>query len=603
MLPVIALLVLALLPMTGLCWGGESPATNGFRVLARVEVSGSLSDIGLPVYADFLDSRGNYYALTIAARGQLQSAGLSFHVIDEYLPGNRYLIARERRPGARSRVAQEARVLHDDGLRMIVRSEPGIADALSEMGFAVKLIGETPIVLVPAAPESPARVPMAFGFTPDPLVSQMIGAVSQDTVLSYISGLTGTNPVTVGGTPYTISTRSTASGEPLQKATQYVFEQLQAMGLTASFQNWTYGSYTQRNVVGELTGVALPAEVVLLTAHLDDMPASGAAPGADDNASGCAALLAAADIMGRYRFQRTIRFVFFTGEEQGLLGSAKYAEAAAAAGDAIVAVLNLDMIAYSLAAPLQRLHTRVSGNPGYAADRALADTFVDVINGYGMAGDLQALITADGEWASDHSSFWDRGFSAILVIEDDDDDFNPYYHSDGDQTQHLNPAYFTAHLKASLGTVAHLAFPLEEAPGTVVIDPDLDTPWTLTGPGVFQSGGRGDATIGHLAAGDYTIAWGEMACYDKPAQESKSLPAGGSIRFLGTYHRTALMGDLNNSGGVSTADAILALKALAGGEIDGVGPGELDSCIDVNGDGRIGSAEAVYILQKTAELR
>lgn len=156
----------------------------------------------------------------------------------------------------------------------------------------------------------------------------MIGAVSQDTVISYISGLSGTNPVAVAGTSHTIPTRATASGDSLQKATQYVFEQLQAMGLTASFQNWTSGSYSQRNVVGELTGVALPAEVVLLTAHLDDMPASGGAPGADDNASGCAALLAAADIMSRYRFERTIRFVFFTGEEQGLLGSATYAEAA-----------------------------------------------------------------------------------------------------------------------------------------------------------------------------------------------------------------------------------------------------------------------------------
>ncbi|MCE5263579.1 MAG: hypothetical protein LLG97_08610 [Deltaproteobacteria bacterium] len=136
-----------------------------------------------------------------------------------------------------------------------------------------------------------------------------------------------------------------------------------------------------------------------------------------------------------------------------------------------------------------------------------------------------------------------------------------------------------------------------------MIDPDLDAPWTLTGAGVFHLSGRGDVTIGHRAAGGYTIAWGEMACYDNPAQESRSLPAGGSIHFVGTYSRTVLMGDLNHSGGVTTADGILALKALSGGEIDGVGQGELDSCIDVNGDRRVGSVEAVYILQKAAEMR
>jgi hypothetical protein len=440
-------------------WGKEAAASAGFQVLARVEVPGSLGDINLPLFSDLIDGAGRYYAFAIATQDQLQKTGVSFCAIDEYIPGTRYLIALERRPGARIRAALETRVLYDDGLRIIVKESPGLADALAEMGFALKLMSETPMIIAPIATESRARELMEFAFTPDPLVSQMIGKVNQAAVNSYISGLSGESPVTVDGAPYTIATRYTNSGIPLQKATQYVFEELQNMGLSASFQYWSHASSAGRNVVGELRGASLPEEIVLLTAHLDNLPSTETSPGADDNASGSAALLTAANIMSRYRFQRTIRFVFFTGEEQGLLGSAKYAESEAS--QKIVAILNMDMIAYNTqTAPVQRLHTRAPANPGYAADRTIANTFVDVVNNYGIAGNLQPTITSDGETSSDHSSFWDKGFAAILVIEDDSNNFNPNYHTVSDKLQYLNLTYCTAHVKAAVGTGAHLARPL-----------------------------------------------------------------------------------------------------------------------------------------------
>jgi hypothetical protein len=406
-----------------------------------------------------MDGAGKYYALVIATPTRLTATGVYFQAIDEYLPGTRYLIARERRPGARMQAVSVAKVLYDDGRHILVRESPGLADSLSEMGFGLKRMSETPIILTPPASKIGAAELMEFAFAPNPLVSQMIGKVTQNTIYSYISGLSGETPVTVEGSSYTITTRHTNSGTPLQKATQYVFEQIQGLGLSTSFQDWTQGSLSGRNVVGELRGISLPGEIVLLTAHLDDLPSTGLAPGADDNGSGCAALLTAAKIMSRYRFQRTIRFVFFTGEEQGLYGSASYV--ASVASQKIVAVVNLDMIAYSTqTAPKQRLHTRVSGTPGNPGDMTIANTFVDVVNNYGLAGSLQPIITADGDTASDHSSFWDRGFAAILAIEDDYSNFNPNYHTSLDNLQSLNLPYCTAHVKASVGTAAHLASPL-----------------------------------------------------------------------------------------------------------------------------------------------
>ena len=70
---------------------------------------------------------------------------------------------------------------------------------------------------------------------------------------------------------------------------------------------------------------------MLLVAHLDSInkkavKTTDPAPGADDDASGCAALLEAAQVMGEYKFQKTVRFLITTGEEQGTLGSMVYAE-------------------------------------------------------------------------------------------------------------------------------------------------------------------------------------------------------------------------------------------------------------------------------------
>lgn len=102
--------------------------------------------------------------------------------------------------------------------------------------------------------------------------------------------------------------------------------------MEARYQPWSMG----RNVVGIQPGEGRPGEIVVVCAHLDDMPEAGPAPGADDNASGSAAVLEAARILSQYRFDRTLHFVLFTGEEQGLLGSRHYVTDAQAGGSNIV---------------------------------------------------------------------------------------------------------------------------------------------------------------------------------------------------------------------------------------------------------------------------
>jgi Zn-dependent M28 family amino/carboxypeptidase len=274
--------------------------------------------------------------------------------------------------------------------------------------------------------------------------------------------LSGETPVTIGGAAYTIASRYTKSGTPIPKATQYVYERMSALGLTTSYHAWSACGTSNRNVVAEKIGATRPSEIVLITAHLDDLPSGSTAPGADDNASGSVGVWLAAEILRQSQFERTLRFIFFTGEEQGLCGSARYAASVSAQN--IVAVYNLDMIAWdAVGSPILRLYTRASSDPGYAGDLAIANTFIGVVNAYSLTGNLAPTLDTD-EWGySDHASFWDRGFAAILAIEDDVNDFNSNYHKASDRLAALNLTYFTNFVKASVGTAAHLALPVSAA--------------------------------------------------------------------------------------------------------------------------------------------
>lgn len=305
---------------------------------------------------------------------------------------------------------------------------------------------------------------------PEPAIAAMIGQVQTASLMETVEMLSGERPALVGGERYTILSRSTLSGEPIQKATEFAYESLQAAGLAASYQEWAECSTASRNVIGEKRGSTQAGEIVLLAAHLDSIayPPGPVMPGADDNASGSTAVLEAAGILAPYSFARTIRFVLFTGEEQNLCGSWAYADMVKANGDNIVAVLNLDMIAYDAEnGPIARLHTRQPEKDGSVDDQAIAQVFATVVNSYGI--DLQPIVTASGEGSSDHYSFWQHGYPAILAIEDTGgtvEDFNPNYHSPEDRAAAFNQAYFTNFVKAATGTTAVLAGYLPVAPAT-----------------------------------------------------------------------------------------------------------------------------------------
>ncbi len=423
-------------------------------VLARVEVTGRLADLGLPVYAHLQDATGKDYVLVIASQTQLDQAGVQYRILDQNARGAEYFILFMLSKDKRVPTDQLENVLLDDGEQVIIRSGFQQAETLAESGVEVKWLGHTPMVLdVVPTPEA-----STLAITYDPVIDQMINQVTQSKVDTYVKNLSGVNPVTIGGSSYTIQTRHTASGTPIEKATQYIYEFMQGKGLTTSYHNWSASEYTGRNVIGEITGTTNPGEIVLITAHLDDMPSGSLAPGADDNASGSVGVMVGAELLKQQLFRRTVRFVVFTGEEQWLLGAQAYSDMVYQAGQNITAVYNMDMISYDgTGGPDLRLHTRITSNPGYPGDLAIANTFIDVVNTYSLSSNLTPILDADGITQSDHSAFWNNGYSAILGIEEHDADMTPYYHTTSDTVSTLNMTYFTNFVKAGVGTAAHLA--------------------------------------------------------------------------------------------------------------------------------------------------
>ncbi|MBK6543451.1 MAG: M20/M25/M40 family metallo-hydrolase [Flavobacteriales bacterium] len=301
-------------------------------------------------------------------------------------------------------------------------------------------------------------------------VTSLLDAMSIDSMLLYVNEMSGEVPIDVGNGPELIVSRhSDNPGNAL--AALYYQQKLTSWGYSPTIQGFSAGS--GENILVEIPGLVHPARKVILCGHYDAIPGGiAAAPAADDDGSGTAAVLEAARVLAGLQFENTIVLALWDEEEQGKVGSEYYAGAAAANDDTIVGVVNMDAIAYDGNGDgLMRIHTKAVAN-----SIAIKDTALLVNTAYGLAANI--AINNPGALYSDHASFWSEGYGAILVIEDFDNDPNPYYHTPNDRVQYLDVPYYEQLAKLSLGTLAHLAIPFSGGTGVSdisgVLEPGLD---------------------------------------------------------------------------------------------------------------------------------
>ena len=272
----------------------------------------------------------------------------------------------------------------------------------------------------------------------DPRVGVIVDQVSRDNLKALIRALQD------------FQTRRTGTAG-CDAAAAFIHDYFHMNGVGAEIQKYPTGGDAV-TVVGELRGGAFPDDIVIVCAHFDStstMPET-LAPGADDNASGVAAVMEAARILARYPTDYTVRFLAFSGEEQGLYGSSAYALAAERTDQRIVGVVNMDMIAYADAMP-EDLEIFVNRASSWMGDRLFQDA--------AEYADLTVSTRVDPSMVySDHASFWDHGYPALLAIEDEPLQ-NPTYHKTGDTLDTLNLDFCAQAAKAALATVAVLAQP------------------------------------------------------------------------------------------------------------------------------------------------
>ena len=286
-----------------------------------------------------------------------------------------------------------------------------------------------------------------------PVVQDVLDAIRIDSLMHYVAQLTGELPVDVGNGPQLISSRNLAHPDHAV-ARAWLVQKLTEIGYGPVLQPFNVNGM---NVLAWKPGLVHPDEPVIVCAHYDTMPAGAAGgPGADDDGSGTAAVLEAARVLRDVDLEHTVLFALWDEEEVGLQGSAYYAQGEAANDALIRGVINMDAIAYDGNGDKKaRIHTRPIAN-----SIELADSVFAVRAHYDI--DLDLILTNPGASYSDHASFWNNDYGAILVIEEFGADGNPFYHTPNDLMAHFDVPYFEKLARLSIATAATIAVPVAE---------------------------------------------------------------------------------------------------------------------------------------------
>ena len=249
-----------------------------------------------------------------------------------------------------------------------------------------------------------------------------------------------------------IGPRNTIQFEALEKTSEYLEDSFKHLGYTVSSQEYTVDGKNVRNLIAEIRGGARASEIVVVGAHYDTVMDS---PGADDNSSGVAGLLEIARILKTSHPARTLRLVAFVNEEPpyfqtATMGSRIYAKRAHEDRESIVAAVSIETIGmYSdekgsqhYPAGFSVLYPSEGNFIGFVGNTSSRPLVREMVRTFRETAAFPSEGIAAPAWIagigwSDHWSFWQEGYQAVMVT--DTAPFrNANYHLQSDKPETLD---------------------------------------------------------------------------------------------------------------------------------------------------------------------
>jgi len=249
-----------------------------------------------------------------------------------------------------------------------------------------------------------------------------------------------------------IGARNVWRPESLAAADGYIRKTLEEAGYVVNVQSFTSHGLTINNLEAVLPGHGAADEIIVVGAHYDSVVDS---PGADDNASGVATLLELARLLAGTTLSRSVRFVAFANEEAPFfygdeMGSNLYAARARAQGERIEAMLSLETLGYytdqpgsqRYPFPFSYLYPDTGNFIGFVGNLSSRYLVREAIGAFRASTAFPSEGVAapsgmEGVHWSDHWSFWEAGYPAIMVTDTAPFRY-PHYHTETDTPEQLD---------------------------------------------------------------------------------------------------------------------------------------------------------------------
>ena len=255
-----------------------------------------------------------------------------------------------------------------------------------------------------------------------------------------------------------IGERNLGRYDQLNQAADFLESKFQSWNFDVTRQTFVCRDMDCHNLIAEIKGTEQPEKILIVAGHYDSAVGT---PGANDNGSGTAAMLALANHFQNAKPGLTVRFVGFTNEEppyfqnRGEMGSWVYAELCNQRSEDIIGVISLETMGYftdepdsqNYPEPLDQFYPSTGNFIGFVSDLAsrplqhrIIKTFREHAKVPSEGASLPSQLPGVG-W-SDHWSFWQEGYQGIMVTDTAPFRY-PHYHETTDTVDKIDFVRFS----------------------------------------------------------------------------------------------------------------------------------------------------------------